>query len=194
MKSPKYHPREAMTNSPRGKWYHPREGMINSPREKWNIKNIALDSICRSSLLDWKKDRNWTELNCKRPDHQLQLHKFWIFSVASCKVCQKIKKKNGKNRSRPVATGLSSCRVLYLTHTHFSLIVGPWIIKNDQELVEIWPKTCLYATQMYVPSIFAQSLRVQLQSLNIWNGLDRLWFPVASFWGKKTGLNWTWKH
>ena len=39
-----------------------------------------------------------------------------------------------------------------------------------------------------------RSLRVRLRSLNIWNGLDRLRLPVASFWGEKTGLNWTWKH
>ena len=42
---------------------------------------------------------------------------------------------------------------------------------------------------MYVPSVFAIS-----QPNHIWNGLDRLRLPVASFWGKKTGLNWTWKH
>ena len=35
---------------------------------------------------------------------------------------------------------------------------------------------------------------VWLRSLNIWNSLDWLRLPVASFWGKKTGLNWTWKH
>ena len=34
------------------------------------------------------------------------------------------KSKTEKNRSRPVATGLSSCHVLDITHTHFSLIVG----------------------------------------------------------------------
>ena len=54
-------------------------------------------SVRRTSFLDWKKDRNWTEPNCKRPDHRLQLHKFWIFSVASCNVCRK-----SKNRKKPV--------------------------------------------------------------------------------------------
>ena len=34
------------------------------------------------------------------------------------------KLKNQKNRSRPVATGLSSSHVLDLTHAHFLLIVG----------------------------------------------------------------------
>ena len=34
------------------------------------------------------------------------------------------KSKNRKNQSRLVATGLSSCHVLDLTHAHFSLIVG----------------------------------------------------------------------
>ena len=33
-------------------------------------------SVCRSSSLDWKKDQNRTEPNCKRPDHRLRLHKF----------------------------------------------------------------------------------------------------------------------
>ena len=33
-------------------------------------------SVHRSSSLDWKKDPNWTEPNCKRPDHRLWLHKF----------------------------------------------------------------------------------------------------------------------
>ena len=90
-------------------------------------------SVRRSSSLDWKKDRNRTEPNRKRPDHQLQLHKFWIFSVASCDVCQKIEKPK-KNRSRPIATSLSSCHVLYLTHAHFSLIVGPWIKKKRSRI------------------------------------------------------------
>ena len=40
------------------------------------------------------------------------------------------KLKTEKNRARPVATGLSSRYVLDLTHAHFSLIVGLWIIKN----------------------------------------------------------------
>ena len=106
-------------------------------------------SVRRSSSLDWKKDRNITEPNCKRPDHQLWLHKFWNFSVASCDICRKIEK--------PKKTGLSSRHVLDLTNTHFSLIFGLWIIKNGQELVEIWPKTFLYTTQMYVPSAFTIS-------------------------------------
>jgi len=53
--------------------------------------------------------------------------------------------KTDKDRSRLVATGLSSHHMLDLTHTHIYLIFGPWIIKNGQELVEIWPKTFLYA-------------------------------------------------
>ena len=40
------------------------------------IKAGYADSVRRSSLLDWKKDRNRTEPNRKRPDHQLRLHKF----------------------------------------------------------------------------------------------------------------------
>ena len=36
----------------------------------------TLPSVRRSSSLDWKKDRNRTEPNCKRPDHRLRLHKF----------------------------------------------------------------------------------------------------------------------
>ena len=36
----------------------------------------ALTSVCRSSSLDWKKDRNRTEPNYKTLDHLLQLHKF----------------------------------------------------------------------------------------------------------------------
>ena len=115
-----------------------------------------LTSVRRSSLLDWKKDWIRTEPNCKRPNHRLQLHKFWIFSVASCEVCWKIEKPK-KNRSIPVATGLSSSHVLDLTHTHIYLIFGLWIIKNGQELVEIWPKTFLYTTRMYVSSVFAIS-------------------------------------
>ena len=76
-----------------------------------------------------KKDRNRTEPNCKRPDHQLRLHKFWIFSVASCNLCRKSEKAK--------KTSLSSHHVLDPTYTHFSLIAGLWIIKSDQELVEI---------------------------------------------------------
>ena len=96
----------------------------------------SLSSVRRSSSLDWKKDRNRTEPNCKRPDHWLRLHKFWIFSVASCDVCQKIEKpkKTGLDRLQPVFRPVM-CLTL-LTHI-FSLIVGLWIIKNGQELVEI---------------------------------------------------------
>ena len=53
--------------------------------------------------------------------------------------------KTEKDWSRPVATSLLSCHVLDLTHAHIYLMFGPWIIKNGQELVEIWPKTFLYA-------------------------------------------------
>ena len=43
----------------------------------WNPSAIPCGiSVCRSSSLDWKKDRNQTEPNCKRPDHRLRLHKF----------------------------------------------------------------------------------------------------------------------
>ena len=40
------------------------------------IISCLVVSVRRSSSLDWKKDRNWTEPNCKRPDHRLRLHKF----------------------------------------------------------------------------------------------------------------------
>ena len=93
-------------------------------------------SVRRSSSLDWKKDRNRTEPNRKRPDHRLQLHIFMNFFGCQLR-CLSKNRKTEKNRSRPVATGLSSRRVLDLTHTHFSLIVGLWIIKNGQKLVEI---------------------------------------------------------
>ena len=129
--------------------------------DMWCLQHLALPqwlmtSVHRSSSLDWKKDRNRTEPNCKRPDHRLQLDKFWIFLVASCKVCQTIEKPK-KNGPRPIATGLWSRHVLDLTYAHCSLIVGLWSIKNGQELVKIWPKTFLYATWMYVPSGFAIS-------------------------------------
>ena len=41
----------------------------------WRRKG-DITSVHRSSSLDWKKDRNRTEPNCKRPDHRLRLHKF----------------------------------------------------------------------------------------------------------------------
>ena len=59
-----------------------------------------------------------------------------------------------KNRKK---TGLLSRHVLDLTHAHIYLIYSLWIISNSQELVEIWPKTFLYATWIYVPSVFAIS-------------------------------------
>ena len=48
--------------------------------------------------------------------------------------------KTEKNWSRPVATGLSSHHVLDIIQKHIYLIFGLWIIKDGQELVEIWPK------------------------------------------------------
>ena len=47
--------------------------------------------------------------------------------------------------------------MLELINTHICSIFALWIIKNGQELVEIWPKTFLYATWIYVPSVFAIS-------------------------------------
>ena len=44
--------------------------------EEEETAEAELSSVRRSSSLDWKKDRNRTEPNCKRPDHRLQLHKF----------------------------------------------------------------------------------------------------------------------
>ena len=73
-------------------------------------------SVHRSSSLDWKKDRNRTEPNRKRPDHRLRLPKFWIFSVASCDVYRKIEKpeKTGLDRLQPVFRPVT-CYTL-LTH------------------------------------------------------------------------------
>ena len=75
----------------------------NKPLAAWGWDWITT-SVHRSSSLDWKKDRNQTEPNCKRLDHQLRLHKFWIFSVASCDVCWKTEKpkKTGLDRLQPV--------------------------------------------------------------------------------------------
>jgi len=78
--------------------------------EWWTDASWIQYSVCRSSSLDRKYDRNRTE-----------------------------------DQSEPVATGLSSRHMLDLTHAHIYLIFSPWIIKNGQELVEIWPKTFLYA-------------------------------------------------
>ena len=77
---------EEKQNTPNFHPFHPFFQVIN------NHENSMPASVRRSSSVDWKKDRNWTESNCKRLDHQLQLHKFWNFSVASCEVCWKIKK------------------------------------------------------------------------------------------------------
>ena len=46
----------------------------------------VMASVRRSSSLDWKYDRNRTEPNCKRPDHQLQLPTVGVSPVASCHV------------------------------------------------------------------------------------------------------------
>ena len=141
--------------------------------ELQNLHTIGMltVSVCRSSSLDWKKDQNWTEPKCKRP-HWLQLHKFWNFRLPVARFVEKSKNRK-KNQSRPVAIGISSCHVLELTHAHIYLIVGLWILKNSQELVVIWPKTFLYATQMYVPSIFAIS-QLNLNEI-AWNINQSTW-------------------
>ena len=100
------------------------------------IAIVVAASVHRSSSLDQKNDWNGTEPNCKRPDHWLQLHKFWKFSAASCKVFWKIE--------RPKKTSLSSCHVLDLTQAHICLIFSLWIIKDGQELVEIWSKIFIH--------------------------------------------------
>ncbi|KAF8240922.1 hypothetical protein L208DRAFT_1231168, partial [Tricholoma matsutake] len=59
----------------------------------------------------------------------------WSFSVQLLVFCFE---KYSRTDEKPVATGLSSQRMLDLTPTHIYFIFGPWIIKNGQELVEIW--------------------------------------------------------
>ena len=61
----------------------PMEGRVREPAATINvlvqayISQFRLDhSVRRSSSLDWKKDRNRTGPNHKRPDHRLRLHKF----------------------------------------------------------------------------------------------------------------------
>ena len=121
-------------------------------------------------------------------------------------------RKTEKNWSRPVATGLSSHDVLDLTHAHVSLIVGPWIIKNGQELVEIWPKTSLYTTWMYVPSVFtiphpnlntiAWNFDQSTGNQNIYLFMQFTWDNIVLIWCNKfynkrpvaTGLNWLFSH
>ena len=150
-------------------------------------KPKPMNSVHRSSSLDQKKDWNQTELNCKRLDHWLWLHKFWNFSVASCDICRKIK--------RPKKTGLLLNHVLDLIHTHIYLIFGLWIIKNGQELVDIWPKTFLYTTWMYVSSVFAisQSNLNKIawnfnQSTENWNihlCMQCMWGNICFIWYNK---------
>ena len=72
--------------------------------QNWSQPVFFKTSVCRSSSLVQKYDWNQTEPNCKRPDHQLQLHWFRNFSVASCKVCQKMERPNktSPNQLQPV--------------------------------------------------------------------------------------------
>ena len=59
-------PRQITTRPPHHPWPLP-----TTIRFPWRPRSVR-----RSSSLDWKKDRNRTEPNCKRPDHLLRLHKF----------------------------------------------------------------------------------------------------------------------
>ena len=83
---------------------------------------VATSSVRRSSSLDWKKIE--IELNptakTRPPVAVAQILNFFGCQLRCLSKYQKTK----KNRSRPVATGLSSHRVLDLTCAHFSLIVG----------------------------------------------------------------------
>ena len=101
----------------------------------------------------WPK-LNWTQLQRTGSPVAVAL----ILKFFSCQL-QGLSKnwKTEKNQSKLVATSLSFRYMLDLTHAHIYLIFGPWIIKNGQELVEIWPKTFLYAIQMYVLSVFTIS-------------------------------------
>ena len=96
--------------------------------------------------------QNWTQLQKARPPVVVaQILKFF-----GCQVrCLSKTWKTEKNQSRPVATSHLFYYLLDLIYTHMYLIFGLWIIRNGQELVEIWLKTFLYTTQMYVPSVFA---------------------------------------
>ena len=109
-------------------------------------------SVCRSSSLEQKYDRNWTENNCGLPDVVALILKIL---VDSCEVSWK----NGKTKkdwSRLVATGIWSWHGLDLTHTHIYLIFA-LSHQNGQESIEIWPKTFLYTIWMYVSSVFTIS-------------------------------------
>jgi len=62
--------------------------MYGCPCKYWEAWKTLIDmhSVRRSSSLDQKYDRNRTEPNCKRPDHQLQLPTVGVSPVASCHV------------------------------------------------------------------------------------------------------------
>ena len=112
-----------------------------------------------------------------------------------------------KNRSRPVETGLSSCYVLELTYAHIYLIVGLWIIKNGQELVEIWPKTfymeleCMSILFLpYLSQILTEvletliSLQVTKMSINVCNACEVILFlfgTINSTTKDQSQLVWT---
>ena len=115
-------------------------------------------SVAFTGPVHWTEKKTKIELNTTPKDWTTSCsctnsENFWL-PVA--RFVEKLKNQQ-ENRSRLVATGFSSHHVLYLTHAHIYLLVSLWIIKNGQELVEIWPKTFFYATWMYVPSVFAIS-------------------------------------
>ena len=91
--------------------------------------HLSTTSACRSSSLNRKKTlSNWTQLQKTGPPVAVAQ----ILNFFSCQL-----QHLSKNRKTEKKTGFLSRNVLDLTHAHFSLMVGLWIIKNGQELVEI---------------------------------------------------------
>ena len=113
----------------------------------WAYGKEGWSSVVFAGPVCWTAKETEIELNPTAKDRTTgcSCTNSQIFQLPVARFVENLKKQK-KNRSRLAATGPLSRHVLDLTHTHFSVIVSLWIIKDGQELVEIWPKTFLYAT------------------------------------------------
>ena len=120
-------------------YYFNKQWIWVPPKDSWKVQALPIGSmhLVFAGPVHWTGKKTEIELNPTAKDQTTGCgctnSEFFRLPVATFVE----NRKTEKNRSRPVATGLSSRHVLDLTYTHFSLLVGPWIIKNGQELVEI---------------------------------------------------------
>ena len=132
------------------------------------------DGLVFTGLVRWTEKKTEIELNPTAKDRTTSCSctNSEIFQLPVATFVEK--SKNWKNWSRTVATGLLSHHVLELTHAHFSLIVGLWIIKKVKNWLRYGQKhfyTQLECMSLLCSPYLSQILTELLETLTSLQGI-----------------------